>query len=166
MAEQDVPIPEGTQREGAGSEAITVRPMRFSDIPTVVYWEQKIFPSPWSAENFLAELENPRVTIALVMEYQGEFAGYAMAWAVADELHITNLAVVPTFRRRGVAEKAMEHLLALGRKRGCRYAQLEVRVSNAGAIRLYEKLGFVPIGIRKNYYFREREDALIMSREL
>jgi|YelNatPaOPRAMG01_1025707.scaffolds.fasta_scaffold00005_129 ribosomal-protein-alanine N-acetyltransferase len=156
------------ERGGGETEEapVTIRPMRFSDIPTVVYWERKIFPSPWSPENFLAELENPRVSIAVVMECGGEFAGYAMAWAVADELHITNLAVVPSFRRRGIAEKAMEYLLQLGRQRGCRYAQLEVRVSNTGAIRLYEKLGFAKLGIRKKYYFREGEDAFVMGREL
>ena len=165
------------RREGPESESasrtkqrpaaeIVIRPMRYSDVPDVVYWERQIFPSPWAPENFLAELENPDVSVALVIEYEGEFAGYALAWTVADELHITNLAVVPRFRRRGIAEKTMRYLLDLGRKRGCRYAQLAVRVSNTAAISLYRKLGFAPIGVRKKYYSREGEDALVMSRDL
>ncbi len=145
---------------------LRIRPMRYADVPTVVQWERRIFPTPWSPENFLAELENPRISLALVMEYAGQFAGYALAWTVAGELHITNIAVVPEFRRRGIAERTMRYLMELGKKRGCRYAQLEVRVSNVAAIRLYRKLGFTPVGIRKNYYQREGEDALVMSRDL
>ncbi len=140
--------------------------MTLEDVPTVVAWEQQLFPNPWAPQHFVAEITNSDVSVALVMEWEGEFAGYAVAWIVADELHIANIAVIPRYRRRGVARATIEHLLDLARSRGCTYAQLEVRASNAPAIALYRKLDFQIVGVRRGYYEKPREDALVMAREL
>jgi len=132
----------------------------------VVAWERRLFPNPWAPQHFVAEITNTDVSVALVMEWGGQFAGYAVAWIVADELHIANIAVVPKFRRRGVGRATIEHLMHLARHRGCTYAQLEVRASNTPAIALYQKLGFRTVGVRRGYYEKPREDALVMAKEL
>ena len=149
-----------------GRSRLSFRPMRFEDVPLVVEWEKRLFPNPWAPQHFVAEISNSGVSVPLVLEWDGEFAGYAVAWLVADELHIANIAVVPKFRRRGVATATIEHLLGLARRRGCTYAQLEVRASNAPAIALYRKLGFRTVGVRRGYYEKPREDALVMAKEL
>ena len=150
----------------SGREWLNFRQMTLEDVPTVVVWEQQLFPNPWAPQHFVAEITNSDVSVALVMEWEGEFAGYAVAWIVADELHIANIAVIPRYRRRGVARATIEHLLDLARSRGCTYAQLEVRASNAPAIALYRKLDFQIVGVRRGYYEKPREDALVMAREL
>ena len=92
--------------------------------------------------------------------------GYAGMWIILDEGHITNIAVDPTYRRQGIGQGLLDELTKLAVERGAIAMTLEVRVSNAEAQSLYTKLGFVPRGIRKGYYQDNKEDALIMWREL
>jgi ribosomal-protein-alanine N-acetyltransferase len=141
----------------------TIRDMTESDLVSVLGIEQVSFASPWSRNAFAAELRRPG-GLCLVAERGFEPIGYAVAWRVADEIHIANLAVHPDRQRRGVAESLMNVLLA--RCSGAVWAGLEVRESNTRARRLYRKLGFREDGIRKGYYAEEGEDAVLMSKPL
>ena len=94
-----------------------------------------------------------------------EITGYLMSLLVADELHITNLAVSPSRRRSGIADSLIGHALQDARAHGATWCQLEVRVTNAPARTLYEKHGFREIGVRKGYY-QDGEDAVVMGKEL
>ena len=88
--------------------------------------------------------------------------GYVGMWIVFDEGHITNLATHPQYRRQGVARSLMDQLILDSKERGVRYLTLEVRRTNSEAQELYQKLGFVHMGVRRKYYLDNNEDALIM----
>jgi [ribosomal protein S18]-alanine N-acetyltransferase len=88
--------------------------------------------------------------------------GYHCAWVVFDELHLQNLAVHPDWRRKGIGSLLVRHALELGRGKKTRTAILEVRRSNEEALGLYRKFGFEVVGVRRNYYPEEGEDALVM----
>lgn len=100
------------------------------------------------------------------MEPGGGVLGYLCLWFVVDEVHITNLAVHPSHRRRGVARALMATILGRYRAEGATRAILEVRPSNHEAQRLYESFGFRTVGRRKAYYFDNGEDALVMEVDL
>lgn len=140
---------------------LVFRPMERKDIDDVVNLEIQSFASPWSRRSFEEELENPRARYLLA--FLGEEAvGYAGAWLILDEAHVTNVAVASRHRRRGVGEALMRALIALTKESGARSMTLEVRPSNAAARAMYGKLGFAVAGVRRNYYEDTREDALIM----
>ena len=92
----------------------------------------------------------------------GNVVGYAGAWIVADECHVTTIAVAPELRKQGLGRKLMVELLTRSREKGATCSTLEVRASNTPAIKMYEGLGFVSAGVRKAYYPNNREDAVIM----
>jgi ribosomal-protein-alanine N-acetyltransferase len=103
----------------------------------------------------------------VVREPRGDAAPVVVATlAVRDEVHLLNLAVHPTRRRRGYGRRLMDHLLGFARAHRCHYLTLEVRRSNAAAIALYEEYGFRSVGVRPRYYQDSREDALVMALEL
>jgi len=122
------------------------------------------FTVPWSREAFVQEMENLCARY-IVVESDGGIAAYAGMWLVVDEGHITNVAVHPDFRGRGLGDAAMRALIALAADTGLRYMTLEVRRSNIVAQSLYRKFGFIDVGFRKRYYPDTREDALIMALE-
>jgi len=139
-----------------------ISPMRQSDLDSVMNIEKASFPTPWSRNAFLSEIyENSRACY-LVARQNGKVIGYVGIWVILDEGHITNLAVHPDFRRRGVGERLMRAIMDYARSKGAKRITLEVRVSNLGAQKLYEKLGFVSVGIRPGYYHDNGEDAMIM----
>lgn len=137
------------------------RPMEERDLDAVCAMEQSIFSMPWKREDFQASVNN-REHIYVVAEENGEIAGYCGLWMVAGEGQINNVAVREDFRKKGVGYGMLSYLLELGRKENLDAFTLEVRVSNKGAVRLYEKLGFHSAGIRKDFYRKPREDANIM----
>lgn len=98
----------------------------------------------------------------MVVEIDGEIIAYAGLWKIFDEGHITNIAVKDSYRNKGVGKGLMSSLLTNTAKIGIDSFTLEVRRSNIGAIKLYESLGFEVAGIRKNFYDKPNEDALIM----
>lgn len=118
----------------------------------------------WSERSVAGELVNP-LSLWLVWQECGEVMGYVGSQTVMDETDMMNVAVHPGARRRGIAEQLILALCEELAKRGSRCLTLEVRASNAPAIALYEKLGFLEIGRRKNYYRNPREDALILRKE-
>ncbi len=149
---------------------IRMRRMVAADIPTVMDVERRAFKNPWSEDLFRRELTHDWSTILLAEGEGAEGAeallGFVIFWVVHDEIHILNVAVDPPARRRHVALSLLEEVLERGRRRGLALATLEVRKSNAGAIALYEGLGFRPVGLRKGYYVDEGEDAIVMVLEL
>lgn len=142
---------------------IEVAPMKLEDLNEVLEIEVLAFATPWSRNSFLYELlENERALYLTAKNELGRVMGYVGMWIVLDEGHITNLAIHPDYRRHGVAHKIMTELLAVSKEKGIRYLTLEVRRSNTPAQELYQKMGFVHMGVRRKYYLDNNEDALIM----
>jgi ribosomal-protein-alanine N-acetyltransferase len=150
-----------------------------ADLDTVLEIERASFTSPWSRRAFLHELEQNRVADCWVVRDEaadggppggrrssGRVLGYLCVWAIADEVHVTNLAVDPAWRRQGVAHHLLGTLLEYYRGRGAVKAILEVRPANLGARRLYEAFGFHEVGLRRGYYFDTGEDALLLEANL
>jgi ribosomal-protein-alanine N-acetyltransferase len=135
-------------------------------IDDVLSIEEASFTNPWTREMYLADLENRGISSCfLAQDDAGRVVGFCSVWRVADEIHINNLAVKPEFRRMGVATALLNHALREGGRFGARRATLEVRRSNDAARQLYERLGFVVAGIRRGYYTKPVEDALVLWRE-
>lgn len=147
-------------------ESITYRLMTVDDIPQVQLVERKCFTTPWSRSIFISEVTRNDNAVYIVAEIGERIVGYAGIWVILDEGHITNVGVHPDFQRQGIGQGLMEYLTICAVARGVTCMTLEVRVSNYGAQALYTKLGFAPSGIRKQYYQDDKEDALIMWREL
>lgn len=149
-----------------GEHQLMIRWMHYNDVPKVCQLEGELFPSPWPLESFLYKLENRNYNVSLVGIIENNVVSYAVSYLVSDEIHISNLAVDQNFRRLKIGETMMKLLLQIAIAMDCRFAYLEVRESNFAAISLYKKFGFEIVGVRKNYYQSEKEDALIMSRKL
>jgi len=136
------------------------------EIDLVLEVERASFSNPWSRDMYLAELENPDVSfLFLARDQNGAVAGFCAFWRILDEIHINNLAVLPEFRRRGVASALLGRVLAEGARLAARRATLEVRRSNETALRLYARFGFAIAGVRPEYYTHPVEDALVLWRE-
>ncbi len=138
-----------------------IHTMDESDISRAAILEREAFSEPWSEDAFRDSLKLES-SIFFAAEAEGMLLGYAGAYLILDEADITNVVVAPEWRRRGVASELLEALLAEAKSRGAKAATLEVRKSNAAAIALYEKKGFVSAGIRKRFYRCPTEDAVIM----
>lgn len=139
---------------------------RPDQIDAVLAIEERAFTNPWTREMYLAELQNTGVSFCfLATDANGSPVGFCSFWKVVDELHINNLAVLPEFRRVGVATALLTYVLAEGAALGARRATLEVRRSNEPARQLYERFGFVVAGVRYGYYTTPVEDALVLWRE-
>jgi ribosomal-protein-alanine N-acetyltransferase len=145
----------------------TIVPLLTADqIDDVVAIEEASFTNPWTRDMYLAELDNRGVSFCfLAQDAGGETVGFCSFWRVLDELHINNLAVVPERRRAGAASALLSHVLEEGARMGARRATLEVRRSNETARRLYERFGFTVAGVRRGYYTKPSEDALVLWRE-
>jgi ribosomal-protein-alanine N-acetyltransferase len=136
------------------------------DLTGVLEVEQESFTNPWTREMYAWELRNRGFChIYVVRDDAGRVIGFCTFWLVFDEVHINNVAIRPGFRGQGIGTALMRHVFAEGTRLGARRATLEVRASNGGALRLYERLGFSVAGRRRNYYSSPVEDALILWRE-
>jgi ribosomal-protein-alanine N-acetyltransferase len=153
---------------------VKVEPMQEGDLDEVLELEQASFTEPWTRKMFVGELQGNTFSTNLVARADaadgitlrtGSLVGYIMFWVVFEELHLMNLAVQPELRRRGFATALVRQALSIGIAAGARTALLEVRASNAAALRLYQGFGFTPRGIRRGYYERPSEDAVIMILE-
>ncbi|MDE6313709.1 MAG: ribosomal protein S18-alanine N-acetyltransferase [Lachnospiraceae bacterium] len=141
-----------------------LRRMQPEDVKQVALIESQTFSIPWSEEAFFDSLALPH-TIFVVAEEQGEIAGYCGMYTSFQEGEIVNVAVAEKYRRQGVAGRMLEFLFFEGLKKEVSSFFLEVRESNTAAIGLYECFGFRQIGLRKNFYEKPREHALIMWKE-
>ena len=140
---------------------ITIRKIRKEDVEEIAVIERATFSEPWSAEDFLNEVDKEgHCYIAAFAE--GKVAGYCGYWNVAGEGQIFNVAVREDLRGKGIGRALMTELLAEGEGEGIKAFTLEVRAGNAPAIGLYHSLGFEDAGIRRNFYTKPDEDAIIM----
>ena len=142
-----------------------IRPMEVSDTEQVEMIEKQIFSIPWSQKSFEDACQS-NDNIYLVCEMNGQIAGYCGLWTVLGEGNITNMAVSGGFRRLGIAETLMKEMEKRGMSKKVVTYFLEVRKSNEAAVNLYKKMGYVQIGVRKNFYEKPVEDALVMSKTI
>lgn len=139
------------------------RRMEEKDLDQVVRIEEATFSRPWTREAFLESMNNPNHVYVVASE--GDIVcGYCGMWGIAGEGQINNVAVKEEFRQRGIGLALVNYLLKEGENQGLEIFTLEVRESNAAAIHVYEKAGFTSAGIRKDFYDKPREDAVIMWR--
>ena len=137
-----------------------------ADLDGVLSVEAESFTNPWTREMYAWEMQNRAVChIYVVRTHECRVAGFCAFWLVFDEVHINNVAIRPRYRGRGWGTLLMQHVLSEGRRLGATRATLEVRASNVGALRLYERLGFYIAATRRNYYTHPVEDALILWRD-
>jgi ribosomal-protein-alanine N-acetyltransferase len=147
---------------------IELRRLALSDLRAIEEIERRSYRTPWSRSMFAGELAKPS-SICLgafaADEEEGRLLGYLVVSRYVDAWHVMNVAVDPHHRGRGIATMLLERLFELTGDDERRGYTLEVRVSNATAIALYERLGFESRGIRRGYYTDNREDALIMWKD-
>ncbi|MGI9051534.1 MAG: ribosomal protein S18-alanine N-acetyltransferase [Ilumatobacteraceae bacterium] len=143
--------------------SVVVEPMRHRHVAPALVIERSAYPKPWSERVFHAELDQvrDRARLYLVARRGRTVVGYAGLMFVADEAHVTNIAVHPARRRTGVATQLLTALADVVVQRGCSAWTLEVRASSTGAQSLYRAFGFVPAGVRRHYY-EGVEDAIVM----
>ena len=144
--------------------ALRIRRLDLHDLNAIEQIEKRAYPTPWSRSMFASELAKP-TSICLGAFEGDELIGYVINSRYVDAWHVMNVAVDPDRQRRGAATALLERLFELTTDDERRGYTLEVRMSNVGAIKLYEQLGFEPRGIRRGYYTDNREDALIMWRD-
>lgn len=131
------------------------------DLDEIMEIEILSFATPWSMSTFIHEMDSPH-SVFEVMRLDGRLVGYGGFWHIMDEAHISNIAVHPDYRRRGLGRKLLVRLLGQAIARKASKATLEVRPSNIAALNLYGSFRFEVIAVHKNYYTDEGEDALIM----
>jgi ribosomal-protein-alanine N-acetyltransferase len=141
---------------------LTILPMTAETAIAVAELERLCFSAPWSLESLQEEVTNPRARYAVALD-GGRVIGYAGLHEIIDEGYITNIAVSPKARRKGVGRALVLDMIKTARENGLAFLTLEVRESNAAAISLYTSSGFEPVGIRPGYYNRPAEDALMMT---
>jgi ribosomal-protein-alanine N-acetyltransferase len=142
------------------------RRLGLRDLSAIEEIERSSYPTPWSRSMFAGELAKPSsICIGAFDAETGALVGYAIISRYVDAWHVMNLAVAPAHRRCGVASALLGRLFEVTAGQGRRGYTLEVRVSNEGAIKLYELAGFRARGIRRGYYTDNREDALIMWKD-
>jgi ribosomal-protein-alanine N-acetyltransferase len=139
---------------------ITVRPMTAEDVPAIAGLEMASFEEPWSEGVLRDELAAPGRTYAVAEDSTGRVVGYAGVMIAVGEAHVMTVAVDPSHRTRGIGTRLMLAVARAGLEAGAEHLTLEVRTTNESAIRLYERFGFQPIVVRRNYY--RDGDAIVM----
>jgi ribosomal-protein-alanine N-acetyltransferase len=137
-------------------------PMRRRHLRSVLRIESQVYPRPWSLSLFMSELALRSSRAYYVARVDGLVVGYAGLMMSGDDGHVTTIAVDPAWHRHKIATRLLLTLAREAIRRGAVNLTLEVRVTNKGAQELYRRFGFVPAGIRKNYYVETNEDALVM----
>lgn len=136
------------------------------DVSELLGIETAQFPDPWTKRILLDEIENTETRRYTVAVEKRRIVGYLGVMFVLDELHVNTIGTLPQQEGRGIATSLLEDAWADARARGITRATLEVAVSNQRAIELYRRYGFHPVGVRKNYYEKSNEDALILWADL
>ncbi|MEG0156533.1 MAG: ribosomal protein S18-alanine N-acetyltransferase [Anaerovoracaceae bacterium] len=143
---------------------ITVRQAEKGDVAALADLDRRCFSAPWSEESFRKEIEENNIAFYIVAELAGKIVGYAGLWWIANEGHITNVAVDSQYRGKGLGTVILETLIGFTSEEGIEEFTLEVRPSNEPALALYEKFDFCVEGRRPKYYEDNGEDALILWR--
>jgi [ribosomal protein S18]-alanine N-acetyltransferase len=155
---------EARERSEVGEGRLEIRPLALKDLSAIEEIERRSYPTPWSRSMFAGELT--KVSSISLGAFEGDrLVGYVIVSRYVDAWHVMNIAVHPQRRTRGVASALLERLFESTSSDARRGYTLEVRVSNEGAIKLYERFGFKKRGVRRGYYTDNREDALIMWRD-
>jgi ribosomal-protein-alanine N-acetyltransferase len=145
---------------------VEIRRLELGDLSAIEEIERRSYPTPWSRSMFAGEIAKPSsLCLGAVDPGTEGLVGYLIVSRYVDAWHVMNVAVAPAHRRRGVARRLLNELLDRTAGDTRRGYTLEVRVSNASAIALYETMGFRGRGVRRGYYTDNREDALIMWRD-
>ena len=144
---------------------VTIRQAGKDEIDAIAQLELLCFSSPWSRQAFENDIGNNPLSRYYIAELGGMIIAYGGIWLIHPEGHITNIAVHPAHRRRGVGRDLLHHMIRASEGEGITCHTLEVRISNEGALTLYRKAGFIECGQRKNYYEDTNEDAVIMWRD-
>jgi ribosomal-protein-alanine N-acetyltransferase len=144
----------------------TIRAAERRDVPDLLVIEESQFPEPWSRAMLLDEITNTETRRYTVAVEGKRIVGYLGVMFVMDELHVNTLGTLPGEEGRGIATSLVNDAWGVARERGILRATLEVAVSNTRAQSLYFRFGFKPVGVRKNYYERTHEDALILWADL
>ena len=143
---------------------VRIVPMNADHLDEIAELEQVCFSTPWSRNMLAEELDNACSAFLVALDDQGHVAGYAGLQVILDEGYITNIAVAESCRRKGLGRAMLGTLIDHCRENGASFLTLEVRQSNAPAIALYESMGFLPEGRRKNFYRQPTEDAILMTK--
>nr|WP_067725004.1 ribosomal protein S18-alanine N-acetyltransferase [Oceanobacillus damuensis] len=141
---------------------VIIRKMELSDVNQVLEVERASFATPWTTDIFYQELIDNKHAHYFVLELDGIVIAYIGIWIVIDDAQITNIAVMKDYRGNKLGEKLFGYTVQYALEMGVKRLSLEVRESNIPAQRLYRKFGFVPGGVRKNYYTDNQEDAIVM----
>ena len=144
-----------------GGTVIHFRELLPEDAEGVAAVERESFPTPWSREDFWREASNDFACYIVALE-DAEIIGFGGCWISFEEAQVTNIALTSAQRGRGLGKVLMTRLMCAVAARGAERMTLEVRPSNMPALRLYERLGFTAIGVRKKYYQDNDEDAILM----
>lgn len=158
----------GDEREQVRREPVTIQPACLGDLDALVRLEREAFSAPWTRAMFEAELTgNPFSTCFTARRLERNdpsraIVGYLCGWIVFEEFRLMTLAVDWRWRRHGIGRALLQHGLALAQEQRGLRALLEVRVSNTGALALYEQLGFRRQAVRRQYYTNPPEDAILM----
>lgn len=147
------------------SHNLVMEKMKEEDLDQVMEIEKKSFSDPWNKSFFSQDIDN-QSALPLVAKVDDKIIGYVCLWKILDEIQISNIAVCPERRRRGIGEEMMQRILKMTKEQDYRRISLDVRISNKAAINLYQKFGFGEAGRRKNYYRHPQEDALILEKVL
>lgn len=141
---------------------LEIIPMEIEHLGRVLEIENLSFPAPWSLRSYKGELTRNNFAHYFVAVFNGEVIGYLGLWIVVDESHITTIAVDPAFRGNRIAQHLIEFGEEYSKIWGAEKMILEVRITNLAAQKVYKRMGFEQIGIRKNYYAETMEDAIVM----
>ena len=142
--------------------SLKIEKMTSSHIGEIAKLEKECFSSPWSEDGLKSEINNKFARFFVAFS-NGKIVGYVGSHNVLGEVYITNVAVLPEFRRKGIGKAIVEHLVSEMKAEGADFVTLEVRKSNSNAISLYEKCGFQKVGERKDFYEKPREDGILMT---
>ena len=162
MAERNMGEEQGSMET---KEKLIIRQAKGADAGQIAEVEKACFSTPWSYESLKHDMTENKLALYMAAETGGKICGYAALWKIIDEGHITNVAVFPAYRRRGIARAVLSALIEEASKQGIKRFTLEVRTGNEAAKKLYARLGFLEAGLRKGYYEDNGEDALIMWKE-
>ena len=145
---------------------IVIRPMERDDLKKVLEIEKQSFPVPWTQDLFFSELTRNRYARYFVLEKDNEVVGYLGLWHKGSNFHITNIAITEKFRRKGYGEKFLKFIEKIAATHRIKKISLEVRRSNYIAQDMYRKYGYKVTRVSRNYYQKEKEDALVMEKKL
>ena len=145
---------------------IVTAPMALKHLSDIIAVERAVFTTPWTSEMFRQEVDGMFGSRSIVALHGSRLAGYRIAWFIDREVHLVNIAVAPSYQRRGIGALLLSSLIEDALQDEMAFITLEVRESNAKAQEFYHRFLFRTIGVRKGYYSNNREDALLMALDL